>query len=153
MQMRMVDAKKMCTKCLKLEHTAIHQAVRLLRSGHDILGQGTIFPQDVVGRHEQLVEEMERRGIAHGSFISMDDEKMLEALPEVSYSPGALKAQLSKDCAVCAVMLLTKEPPVATTKKKVKKKVEEEFPTGSKAELIASVQEEVQDNGFEDKEK
>ena len=72
MRMWMVDPKKMCRKHLLGEHVELHILASLLLKGRSIQGfldKFLLEPQNLYGRHEALVEEMETRGYNHKSLL------------------------------------------------------------------------------------
>lgn len=58
----------MCPKHLKNEHLVVHRFVALIRRGYSIRGyarQGLIETPRLFVRHEELVAEMNARGMTH----------------------------------------------------------------------------------------
>jgi hypothetical protein len=70
MRMWMVPPGRMCRKHLLGEHVEIHMAVATLRLGKSVAGfleKGLLELGSLRSRHDELVEEMLRRGYRHNS--------------------------------------------------------------------------------------
>ena len=70
MRMWMVPPRRMCRKHLLGEHVEIHMAVATLRLGKSVDGflrKGLLELGSLRARHDELVEEMLRRGYRHAS--------------------------------------------------------------------------------------
>jgi hypothetical protein len=70
--MWMVPPQRMCRKHLLGEHVEIHMAVASLRLGRRLdgfLAKGLLEFHNLRARHDQLVQEMLRRGYRHSSPI------------------------------------------------------------------------------------
>ena len=68
MRMWMVDVKKMCRKHLLGEHNEIHKHRHVFIKHQSIKGRvGQIEPKSMETRHNELAEEMVRRGYHHMS--------------------------------------------------------------------------------------
>jgi hypothetical protein len=70
MRMWMIDPKLMCRKHLLGEHVEMHMFVGTLQKGVSVEGyvNGGLFDsRDLKTRHDELVEEMTRRGYNHKS--------------------------------------------------------------------------------------
>lgn len=70
MRMWMVPPRRMCRKHLLGEHVEIHMAVASLRLGKRLdgfLAKGLLELHNLSARHDELVEEMRRRGYRHRS--------------------------------------------------------------------------------------
>ena len=82
MRMWMIDPKLLCRKHLLGEHSEIHKHKHNFEKHHSIAGRifpiVLIEPQNMQQRHDELVEEMLRRGYNHNSPY---------ALPDLSYLP------------------------------------------------------------------
>ncbi len=68
MRMWMVNPKIMCRQHLLGEHVEIHMFVGTLSRGKSVKGyleKGLLEVHNLYWRHEELVEEMKRRGTAH----------------------------------------------------------------------------------------
>ncbi|MCW4016198.1 MAG: pyrimidine dimer DNA glycosylase/endonuclease V [Candidatus Bathyarchaeota archaeon] len=75
MRMWMVDPKIMCRQHLLGEHVEIHMFIGTLCHGKTVKGyleKGLLEVHSMYARHEELVEEMKRRGYNHCSDV---DEK------------------------------------------------------------------------------
>jgi hypothetical protein len=76
MRMWMIDPKLLCRKHLLGEHSEIHKHKHNFEKKHSIAKRiefGQIEPKSMKVRHDQLVEEMIRRGYNHKSDYSMPD--------------------------------------------------------------------------------
>lgn len=72
MRMWMVDPQFMCERHLTLEHGSCHLIVLALNEGEDLsslLKDGHIEIGSLHERHEELVLEMDRRGLDHCSLL------------------------------------------------------------------------------------
>lgn len=68
MRMWMVDTAILCRKHLLGEHGEIHKHRHNFVKGHSISGRrGQIEPESMQKRHDELAEEMLRRGFNHNS--------------------------------------------------------------------------------------
>ena len=75
----MVDPRIMCRQHLLGEHVEIHMFIGTLCRGKTVKGylkKGLVEVHSLYARHEELVEEMKRRGYSHSSDI---DEKWKSA--------------------------------------------------------------------------
>jgi len=105
MRMWMVQPKIMCRKHLLGEHVEIHMFVSTINSGKKIdgyLANNLLQPYSLHSRHEELSEEMLRRGYKHVSPI---DDIQFNSLTEIQYgwkidNESAQKELLSRcpDC-------------------------------------------------------
>ncbi len=90
MRMWMVDPKLMCRKHLLGEHVEIHMFVSTILSGKSIKGyikNNLIEPSKILERHEELVEEMKRRGYKHNSPLNDNVmEQIKNKLSESDYN-------------------------------------------------------------------
>ena len=69
----MVDPRVMCRKHLLGEHVELHMLVASMRHGISLQGffdNQLIETHNVKRRHEQLVNEMKRRGFQHASPLT-----------------------------------------------------------------------------------
>ena len=69
-RMWMVNTEWMCNRHLEEEHVSIHVFVRSLKNKQVIQGfidRGLVEIHNLWARHEELVEEMIRRGIEHNT--------------------------------------------------------------------------------------
>jgi len=72
MRMWNVNPKQMCSKHILGEHVEMHMFVGTINKGISIKGyleKGLIEPHNINKRHQELVEEMERRGMKHNSEL------------------------------------------------------------------------------------
>lgn len=70
MRMWMVDPKLMCRKHLLGEHVELHMIVGAINKGKSLEGflvDNMLEPRSIIRRHEELAEEMARRGYNHKS--------------------------------------------------------------------------------------
>ena len=94
--MWMVNPRVMCRQHLLGEHVEIHMCVGAINNGKSVKGylqKGLLEVHNLYDRHEEIVEEMKRRGYRHCSdldekwitvekFGSIDREKSLNELVE-----------------------------------------------------------------------
>lgn len=74
MRMWMVNPKTLCRKHLLGEHGEIHKHRHNFVKGHSIEGRrGQIDPVNMGTRHDELAEEMVRRGFNHNSPYEQPD--------------------------------------------------------------------------------
>lgn len=72
MRMWMIDPKIMCRQHLLGEHVEIHMFIATMRRGKSVKGylqKGLLEVHNLYARHEELVEEMNRRGYNHNSKV------------------------------------------------------------------------------------
>ena len=101
MRMWLVDPKKMCRKHLLGEHVELHMLVGSINKNKSIQGfidLGLIAPSMIKIRHEQLVEEMTRRGYNHQSPIEQPD---CTDIPDGLVNPFRNKEELKRRCKDC----------------------------------------------------
>jgi len=76
MRMWMINPKVMCRKHLLGEHVELHMFVGHLSNVKSVKGylkNNLLEPRSIEWRHEQLVEEMLRRGYNHNSPLDLSD--------------------------------------------------------------------------------
>ena len=74
MRMWMINPAILCRKHLLGEHGEIHKHKHNFEKGHSIEGRkGQIEPLAMQSRHDELVEEMTKRGFNHKSPYEMPD--------------------------------------------------------------------------------
>ena len=76
MRMWMVDPKIMCRKHLLGEHVELHMFVGTIKRKKRLSGyikNNLLQFSAIHGRHQQLIEEMERRGYKHKSPITLTE--------------------------------------------------------------------------------
>jgi hypothetical protein len=102
--MWMIDPKFLCRQHLLGEHGEIHKHRHNFVKHHNMSGRiRQIFPLLMEERHDELVEEMLRRGYNHKSPYELPDvyylpEEMLLQEPDIK----ANLEDLSKRCEICA---------------------------------------------------
>lgn len=77
MRMWMVDPKILCNKHLLGEHVELHMFIGSINKGRDIEGyvkNNLIEPSKLYQRHQELVNEMKRRGMNHKSELNLIEE-------------------------------------------------------------------------------
>ena len=74
--MWMIDPKMLCNKHLVAEHFEVHCMIGNLRKDgkwtRNLTAKGYLEPQNAVKRHDEIVEEMKRRGMNHNSPLDTD---------------------------------------------------------------------------------
>lgn len=92
MRMWMVDPKFLCRKHLLGEHGEIHKHRHCFEKKFNMSGRiNQIFPREMQSRHDELAEEMLKRGYNHKSpFIQPDveylPEEVLNAVPNIEFN-------------------------------------------------------------------
>ena len=77
MRMWLVDPKKMCRKHLLGEHVELHMLVSSIKRGISLQGfvdNKLIDTTKIQARHEELAEEITRRGYSHKSPLQYEDK-------------------------------------------------------------------------------
>ena len=72
MRMWMIDPRKMCRKHLLGEHVECHMFLGTIRKGTSIKGyleKGLLETHNLKKRHDDLAEEMTRRGYNHKTLL------------------------------------------------------------------------------------
>lgn len=80
MRMWMIDTKLLCNKHLLGEHVELHMMVGTLKREKSIAGyieKRITEPDQIIARHDVIVDEMNRRRMRHKSPISEEDKLML----------------------------------------------------------------------------
>jgi hypothetical protein len=101
--MWMVDPKIMCQQHLLGEHCELHMIAANIKLGRSIDGYiaiNAIEPQSIGRRHDELVVEMDRRGMNHQSPLDFSTELYQEIIIDRA---AALKL-LTERCHRCAEM-------------------------------------------------
>jgi len=114
MRMWMIDPKLLCTQHLLGEHGEIHKHRHNFVKHHNIRGRISptvqIEPESMKYRHDELAEEMLRRGMNHKSPYEQPD---LSYLPnELRYAKVGIevsKRDLCNRCEACAERFLSAE--------------------------------------------
>ena len=97
----MVDPRIMCRQHLLGEHVEIHMFVGAINHGKSVKGhleKGQLEVQSLYARHEELVDEMKRRGYKHCSDV---DEKWRSAKKLGSIDRKKSLEELLKRCPRC----------------------------------------------------
>lgn len=82
MRMWMIDPSLLCRQHLLGEHSEIHKHKHNFEKRHNMSGRiGQMFPLQMQARHDELVEELLRRGYNHNSPYEA---------PDVSYLPAVV---------------------------------------------------------------
>lgn len=85
MRMWMVPVKYMCNQHLLGEHVELHMLVGTIRKGKRIDGyarNGLIEPLMITSRHNDIVREMEARGMNHKTPLEISLGEIHDLLPE-----------------------------------------------------------------------
>lgn len=113
MRMWMLNPKLLCNKHLLGEHGEIHKFRHIFEKGHSIHGGlfpvTQIEPRNMKERHDQLAEELIRRGFNHNSpYIqpSLHHYHGVEQFPRVNRRTS--HEELSLRCTECRNLLLRK---------------------------------------------
>lgn len=106
MRMWMVDPKRLCNKHLLGEHGEIHKHRHNFVKGHSVKGRLSpvvqIEPSSMQSRHDELAEEMLKRGMNHKSpyeqpDLSNYDDSVINAKVDIKVS----LADLHERCEAC----------------------------------------------------
>jgi len=100
MRQWLTDPKVMCRQHLLGEHLEHHMLTGTIRKGISVAGYielGLLDPSKLSSRHDELVQEMERRGYGHYSPLESVDYTDSEACVDVE---GNLR-ELAKRCEEC----------------------------------------------------
>lgn len=99
MRMWMVDVKYLCRKHLLGEHGEIHKHRHNFVKKHKMAGRmGQIEPEAMESRHDELAEEMIRRGYKHQSPFEQPD---VSYLPEMKVNKEEALQDLLSRCEEC----------------------------------------------------
>jgi len=102
--MWMTDPAKMCTPHLLGEHVELHMFVGSIKKGTSMAGyieKNLLEPLSLVPRHEELVEEMRKRGMKHKSPIGVDLTNMPQEHIDHRIDVKLAKADLLSRCPFC----------------------------------------------------
>lgn len=96
-----IDPELLCDQHLLGEHSEMHQEVGQVRAGNiaAVEGharEGQVDTAKLQERHDELAEEMERRGMDHDSPLDYEDELELGEI-----DVDANRAELAERCADC----------------------------------------------------
>ena len=100
--MWMIEPKFLCQKHLLGEHGEIHKHRHNFVKGHSIAGRrGQIEPESMETRHNELADEMRRRGYSHKSPYSLPNLSMYD-LTDFNVNIQKSFADLIDRCPCCA---------------------------------------------------
>jgi hypothetical protein len=103
MRMWMVDVKTLCRKHLLGEHSEIHKHRHNFVKGHKMEGRKTqIEPQSMGTRHNELAQEMIRRGYKHNSPYTMPDITNYMDFPNIDVRNS--ERMLHERCQECKLL-------------------------------------------------
>jgi hypothetical protein len=101
----MIDPKLMCRQHLLGEHNEIHKHRHNFVKGHSIKGRVDpkvlVVPYAMQSRHDQLVEEMLRRGYKHMSPYELPDLTPYESYKDLVADIGYNIHDLCERCEEC----------------------------------------------------
>lgn len=106
MRMWNITPNKMCGKHLRGEHVEIHMMLGALKKGKNIDGfinKGLYEIHNLNIRHNELVDEMARRGWNHKSPINNEDLKLLYHRGSVNANQNII--DLKGRCTECAKLI------------------------------------------------
>jgi len=107
MRMWMVPPEIMCNQHLLGEHCELHMFVGALRMGTRIDGyirNDLLELHSIFSRHEELVKELERRGMCHKSPLILPEEiveRLSEEYRSHTINRAEALAELIKRCKNC----------------------------------------------------
>jgi len=108
MRMWMIDPSKMCRKHLLGEHLETHMFLGTIKNKISLLGymkNNCVEPKSIITRHQQLADEMIRRGYNHQSPIDLQLNELLSYLPtevrEYKVDTIASEKELMSRCEEC----------------------------------------------------
>lgn len=81
-----VSPEFLCSKHLLGEHFEMHKFLGALRNGKSIQGyidHGLVEVHNIIKRHDELAEEVEKRGMNHRSPVGLEDAGVLYHAGEV----------------------------------------------------------------------
>ena len=102
MRMWGVEPSKLCQKHLLGEHCEIHMFTGTINKGISIAGyisKGLVNPALIQVRHDQLAEEIQKRGYNHHSPLSID----CSDLPELPVDIIGNELELKRRCRECQI--------------------------------------------------
>lgn len=109
-RMWMIKPIYLCRQHLLGEHNELHKLLGSIVKGKSIRGHSMkfqVFPKHLVGRHNELVIEMQRRGYNHNSPMPIEYTCLihyLEIMPQHSMPPTLVvdnMCELYKKCESC----------------------------------------------------
>ena len=99
-----INPKFLCTQHLLDEHYDLHKAIGAIKRHKNIqtyIDQGLLMPTDIPRRHEELVQEIVKRGIEHLTPLPN-----VRGLPTGGYIDGeATLLELTGCCPNCKVLI------------------------------------------------
>lgn len=100
-RMWMVDPEELCDQHLLGEHAELHQEVGQIRAGNleTVTGharKGQVDTAKIQERHDELLDEMRRRGVDHDSPLDYEDDLDLGDI-----DVAANRAELRERCDDC----------------------------------------------------
>ncbi|HDQ07140.1 MAG TPA: hypothetical protein ENN36_10540 [Candidatus Bathyarchaeota archaeon] len=101
MRMWMVNPRVMCRQHLLGEHVEIHMLIGAIGRGKSVRGyleKGLLEVHSLYSRHEELVEEMKRRGYCHRSDVE-EKWRTVEKLGAIDRKKSL--EELAKRCPRC----------------------------------------------------
>jgi hypothetical protein len=104
MRMWMADPKKMCRQHLLGEHLECHMFAGSMRKGLKIDGyikNNFLEPASLKKRHDELAEEMKRRGYKHRSPLQKFSMKKYKKFERVRINRLSSKRDLLRRCKKC----------------------------------------------------
>jgi len=110
----MVNPRVMCRQHLLGEHAEIHMFIGAISRGKSVKGyleKGLLEVHNLYSRHEELVEEMKRRGYSHRSDV---EEKWRTAEKLGFIDRKKSLEELAKRCPRCKCRILKIETSVHT---------------------------------------
>ena len=102
----MVNPELMCDQHLLGEHVELHMLVKNISIGRSIKGylNGLVDPNLVAERHEQLVKEINRRGMRHNSSLENPTTAFLNYSVQTISEMVNLK-ELASRCERCSLLI------------------------------------------------
>jgi len=104
MRMWMVKPELMCRKHLLGEHVEIHMLIGSINKNKSLKGfieKELIEPQNIIKRHEELSNEMTKRGYKHKSPIDNNFSTNIKGFVNIFKS----YMELSKRCEECKIKI------------------------------------------------
>ena len=97
-----VNPENLCQQHLLGEHVEMHMFAGTIKKNISIQGyikKGLVNPKMITTRHEQLAQEMKRRGLNHNSPLCFDSSELPMTLVDVKKN----EIELRKRCKKCFV--------------------------------------------------
>jgi hypothetical protein len=110
MRMWMIDPRLLCDQHLLGEHGEIHKHKHNFVKRHNVVGRIVpvvqIEPAKMQERHDELAEEMLRRGMNHQSPYEQPDVSYLpEWIQEAKVDTSISKSDLVSRCTICKIKI------------------------------------------------